>query len=114
MSSLGHPILPVVVKKTRAPAQSRVEPPKPRVRRKSPLHDTGKADPSNDGATNPPPSLASSVSLPPSQSQKSEASGIDSLTSGMKKINISLVTKVCTIPHVLMFLRCYVPLRDSF
>ena len=96
MSSRGHSMPPVIVKKTRAPAQPRAEPAKPRVRRKSPLNDTGKAVGSNDGTTDP-SSRAGSVSLATSQQAKSEISDMDALTSGMKKINISLLTKVCSV-----------------
>ena len=98
MSSRGHSIPPVVVKKTRAPAQPRAEPAKPRVRRKSPLNDTGKAVGGNDGTIEL-PSRASSISLAKSQPPKTEASDVDALTSGMKKINISFVTKVCRTPN---------------
>ena len=93
MSSRGHSIPPVVVKKTRAPAQPRAEPAvKQRVRRKSPLNDTGATASSSDGTADL-SSRAGSISLtgiPPANKQKSD---IDSLTSGMKKINLSLVTK---------------------
>ena len=97
MSSRGHSIPPVVVKKTRAPAQSRVEPPKPRVSRKSPLNDTSKTAAGKEGAILP-PSRVGSISLSTSQPSKTDTSDIDSLTSGMKNINLKLVTKVCNIP----------------
>ena len=95
MSSRGHSIPPVVVKKTRVPAQPRAEPAaKPRVRRKSPLNDTGASTAGNDATgTVYPPSRASSVFLTTNQHAGSQNSDIDSLTSGMKKINLSLVTK---------------------
>jgi histone deacetylase HOS3 len=95
MSSRGQSIPPVVVKKTRAPAKPRAEPAvKPRVRRKSPLNDTGAATAGNDGAgTVYPPPRSGSVSLTTNQPAGSQNSDIDSLTSGMKKINLSLVTK---------------------
>lgn len=91
MSSRGPSIPPVVVKKTRAPAQPRAaaDPAKTRVRRKSPLNNSGSAKASE------PPSRSGSVALlnPPGGSQESQNSDMDSLTSGMKKINLSLITK---------------------
>ncbi|KAG0653050.1 Histone deacetylase HOS3 [Hyphodiscus hymeniophilus] len=92
MSSRGHSIPPVVVKKTRAPAQPRTEPAKPRNRRKSPLNDTVKVIGGNDGAMDP-PSRAGSASLATNELVKPEIPDMDGLTSGMKKINISFVTK---------------------
>jgi histone deacetylase HOS3 len=100
MSSRGHSIPPVVMKKTRAPAQSRAEPAKPRVRRKSPLNDTGVARTGNDGSLDP-PSRSGSVSLPPHPPGSTQNADIDNLTSGMKKISISLVTKVCNFKDYL-------------
>jgi histone deacetylase HOS3 len=93
MSSRAHSIPPVVVKKTRAPANTRVEPPKPRVRRKSPLNDIGKVVGRSDGTLDP-LSKAGRVSLSSKQRSKSETPDIDDLTSGIKKININLITKV--------------------
>ena len=93
MSSRGHSIPPVVVKKTRTPAQPRAEPAKPRVRRKSPLNDTGVATGENDGTMDP-PSRSAGVVLPAKPPVDAQTSDIDNLTSRMKKINISLVTKV--------------------
>jgi histone deacetylase HOS3 len=92
MSSRSHSIPPIVVKKTRAPAQPRNEAPKPRVRRKSPLSD--ERLPGNDatvGAAAPPKS--GSVAPPTSQTSNSQSSDIDNLTAGMKKIKLSLTTK---------------------
>ena len=96
ISSHGHSIPPVAVKKTRAPGQPRAEPAKPRIRRKSPLNDNGKALRGDDGK----PGLSSregSVLLAASQPSKSENPDMDALTSAIKKINISFVTKVCNI-----------------
>jgi histone deacetylase HOS3 len=93
MSSRGHSIPPVVVKKTRAPAQPRAEPAKTsRVRRKSPLHDSGATAAGSD-TTVEPPSRSTSVSGPPSEPSKPQDSDIHNLTSGMKKIKLNLTTK---------------------
>ncbi|KAF4624855.1 hypothetical protein G7Y89_g13314 [Cudoniella acicularis] len=92
MSSRGHSIPPVVVKKTRAPAKPRAEPAKSsRVRRKSPLNEGTKDTSSIDAP--PVPSRSSSVVLPSIEPATSQASDIDSLTSGMQKVKISLTTK---------------------
>ncbi|RDW69455.1 arginase [Coleophoma cylindrospora] len=78
MSSRGPSL---AVKKTRAPAASRREGPKPvRVRQESSL----------DGTSG---SSSAQVPLPESSSQSSHASDMDSLTSGMKRIKINLTTK---------------------
>lgn len=92
MSSRGHSIPPVVVKKTRAPAQPRQPRPEPvkssRVRKKSPLNEGPSAQ---DGANDVPPPKSTSAIVPPVPS--APQSDIDSLTSGMQKVKISLVTK---------------------
>lgn len=93
MSVRGQSVPPITVKKTRAPAQPRGEAPKPsRVRRKSPLNDGGAAPIGTDVAILP-PSRSSSVVLPTTEISTSQTSDIDSLTSGMKKVKISLTTK---------------------
>lgn len=92
MSSRGHSIPPVVVRKTRAPSQPRAEPAKTsRVRRKSPLNETGE-QPQEQFPAILPPSRASSVVLPSIESSN-QNSDIDNLTSGMKKIKLNLTTK---------------------
>ncbi|KAL2066069.1 hypothetical protein VTL71DRAFT_2140 [Oculimacula yallundae] len=96
MSVRGQTIPPIAVKKTRAPAQPRPEAKTSRMRRKSPLNDSA-ASTSTDPTVKA-PSRSSSVILPttePSTSTTttSQASDIDSLTSGMKKVRISLTTK---------------------
>jgi histone deacetylase HOS3 len=95
MSSRGHSIPPVVVKKTRVPAQPRTEAPKPpRVRKKSPLNDSStSATASTRESTMEPPSRSSSVVLPSIESSNSQTSDIDSLTAGMKKVKLNLTTK---------------------
>jgi histone deacetylase HOS3 len=94
MSSRGHsipPVPPVVVKKTRAPAQARNDPAKTsRVRRKSPLSGPGPSVPTNEGTVDV---SSSSAALPTNAPSSSQTSDIDSLTSGMKKIRINLTTK---------------------
>jgi histone deacetylase HOS3 len=95
MSSRGHSIPPVVIKKTRVPAQPRTEAPKPpRVRKKSPLNDSStSATASTRESTMEPPSRSSSVVLPSIESSNSQTSDIDSLTAGMKKVKLNLTTK---------------------
>lgn len=92
MSVRGQSNDPIVVKKARAPAQPRPEAKTSRVRRKSPLNDGGIA--STDEPKNP-PSRSGSVVLPTTETSTSasQTSDIDSLTSGMKKVKISLTTK---------------------
>ncbi|KAH8678884.1 hypothetical protein BGZ60DRAFT_428705 [Tricladium varicosporioides] len=93
MSSRGHSIPPVVVKKTRAPAKPRAEPPKTsRVRRKSPLNEGSKERSTSESLPGP-PSRSGSVVLPSIEPAGSQSSDVDNLTSGMKKIRISLTTK---------------------
>jgi len=91
MSSRGHSIPPVVVRKTRAPAHPRAEVKTSRVRRKSPLNDTAenKQGDKASGAQ----SRSTSVTRPPAQAAATQTSDIDKLTSGMKKIKINLTTK---------------------
>ncbi|KAL3426013.1 histone deacetylase HOS3 [Phlyctema vagabunda] len=85
MSSRG-PISSIAVKKTRAPAQTRNEVPKPsRVRRKSPLGDA-------KGAIEP-PTRSSNPTIPAATQSSSADTDMDSLTAGMKKIKINLTTK---------------------
>ncbi|KAL5325636.1 hypothetical protein ACEPPN_006764 [Leptodophora sp. 'Broadleaf-Isolate-01'] len=93
MSVRGQSIPPIAVKKTRAPAQPRPEAKTSRVRRKSPLNDGGLST-STDASVKP-PSRSSSAVLPTTETSTStsQASDIDSLTSGMKKVKISLTTK---------------------
>ncbi|RDL39971.1 Arginase [Venustampulla echinocandica] len=92
MSSRGHSIPPVVVKKTRAPAQPRAAPAKSsRVRRKSPLGDAATEAPALDGSIES-QSRANKAILP-STKPSAQTSDVDSLTSGMKKIKISLTTE---------------------
>ena len=84
MSSRGHSIPPVVVKKVRAPAQPRNDQAKiSRVRRKSPLG-------GNDGSGEAHSRSASVASVAPANPQGSD---MDMLTSGIKKIKINLTTK---------------------
>ncbi|PVH83462.1 Arginase/deacetylase [Cadophora sp. DSE1049] len=92
MSVRGQSNAPIVVKKTRAPARPRPETKTSQVRRKSPLNNGGTAG--TDAPKNP-PSRSSSVVLPTTETSTSasQASDIDSLTSGMKKVKISLTTK---------------------
>lgn len=93
MSSRGHSIPPVVVKKTRAPAQPRGDAPKPsRVRKKSPLND-GASVVTESSSTSVPQLASNDVVLPTTEAPNSQISDIDSLTSGMKKIKLSLTTK---------------------
>jgi histone deacetylase HOS3 len=95
MSSRSHSIPPVIVKKTRAPAQPRAEAPKvPRVRKKSPLNDSStSATASTRESTIEPPSRSSSVVLPSIESSNSQTSDIDNLAAGMKKVKLNLTTK---------------------
>lgn len=91
MSVRGQSNAPLVVKKARAPARPRPETKTSQVRRKSPLNDgSASADAPKD-----PPSRSNSVALPTieTSTSASQASDIDSLTSGMKKVKISLTTK---------------------
>jgi histone deacetylase HOS3 len=93
MSSRGHSIPPVVVKKTRAPAQPRAEAPKTsRIRKKSPLNEAGTA-PSANTSTAVPQLASSDVVLPSTETTCFQTSDIDNLTSGMKKIKLNLTTK---------------------
>jgi histone deacetylase HOS3 len=93
MSSRGHSIPPVVVKKTRAPAQPRNETSTTsRVRRKSPLNDSGASAHGNDG-TMEVPLRSSSVVLPTTELSNSQSSDIDDITSGMRKVKLNLTTK---------------------
>lgn len=83
MSSRGPPVPPVVVKKTRAPAKARTDPSKPgpgRPRKKSPVN-------------NPDNNTIDTTGASPPVNNKNQTLDVDSLTSGMKKIKISLVTK---------------------
>lgn len=90
MSSRGHSIPPVVVKKTRAPTQPRPEGPKSsRVRRKSPLN-TDAAAPDRHNGTAEPNSRNGSA---PVRKIEATSSDMDELTSGLKKIKLSLTTK---------------------
>ncbi|KAG4431031.1 hypothetical protein IFR05_013489 [Cadophora sp. M221] len=93
MSVRGQSIPPIAVKKTRAPAQARPEAKTSRVRRKSPLNDGGLS--ASTDASVKPPSRSSSAVLPTTETSTSasQTSDIDSLTSGMKKVKISLTTK---------------------
>ncbi|KAM0145304.1 hypothetical protein ACHAP3_000430 [Botrytis cinerea] len=84
MSSRGPPPPPVVVKKTRAPAKPRTDASKPgpgRPRKKSP--------PVTDSDSN----TNSTIGAVPTAGNSNQSSDVDSLTSGMKKIKISLLTK---------------------
>lgn len=92
MSSRGHSIPPVVVKKTRAPAQPRAEAKTSRVRKKSPLNEGG-ADGSGSTSTAVPQLTSNDVVLPSTETSSSHTSDIDNLTSGMKKIKLNLTTK---------------------
>jgi len=93
MSSRGHSIPPVVVKKTRAPAQPRGEAPKTsRVRKKSPLNDNSAAS-SSSISTAVPQLTSNDVVLPSTEASSSQTSEIDNLTSGMRKIKLNLTTK---------------------
>jgi len=83
MSSRGHSIPPVVVKKTRAPAQPKAEPAKPRVRRKSPLND---AAPTKEYPPILPSSRSSSLALPSVETTRD--SEMDALTSNMHKTSL--------------------------
>ncbi|KAG4030805.1 hypothetical protein MFRU_011g02580 [Monilinia fructicola] len=83
MSSRGPPVPPVVVKKTRAPAKARTDPSKPgpgRPRKKSPVN-------------NPDNNTIDTTGASPPANNNNQTLDVDSLTSGMKKIKISLVTK---------------------
>lgn len=92
MSSRGHSIPPVVVKKTRAPAQPRAETKASRVRKKSPLNE-GSSDASGSTSTAVPELTSSDVVLPSTETSSSPTPDIDNLTSGMKKIKLNLTTK---------------------
>ncbi|KAI9051747.1 hypothetical protein LZ554_004787 [Drepanopeziza brunnea f. sp. 'monogermtubi'] len=92
MSVRGQSAAPIAVKKTRAPVQPREAPKVSRVRRKSPLNDSGVAPVGTEGATEP-SSRSPGVVLPSVEKATSQTSDIDSLTSGMKKVKISLTTK---------------------
>jgi histone deacetylase HOS3 len=92
MSSRGHSIPPVVVKKTRAPAQPRGEAKTSRVRKKSPLNEGG-AVTLESTSTAVPQRASSDTILPSTETSGSQMSDIDSLTSGMKKIKLNLTTK---------------------
>lgn len=84
MSSRGTPPLPVVVKKTRAPAKPRTDSSKPgpgRPRKKSPPE------------TDPDSNTNDTTGAVPNVENSNQYSDVDSLTSGMKKIKISLLTK---------------------
>lgn len=90
MSSRGHSIPPVVVKKTRAPSQPRTEARKiSGVARKSPLNDSGRPPLGNDGTVEVAPRSSSSGFQKPAP----KTSDIDSLTTGMKKVRLNLTTK---------------------
>lgn len=92
MSSRGHSIPPVVVKKTRAPAQPRPEAKTSRVRKKSPLNEGGAAA-SGSTSTAVPQLTSSDIILPSTETLNTQTSDIDNLTSGMKKIKLNLTTK---------------------
>jgi len=91
MSVRGQSNAPLVVKKARAPARPRPETKTSQVRRKSPLNDGG----ASTDVPKDPPSRSNSVALPTTETSTSasQASDMDSLTSGMKKVKISLTTK---------------------
>ncbi|QSZ30219.1 hypothetical protein DSL72_004741 [Monilinia vaccinii-corymbosi] len=83
MSSREPTVPLVVVKKTKAPTKARTDPSKPgpgRPRKKSPV-------------INPDNNTTDAVGSTPSAINNNLTSDIDSLTSGMKKIKINLVTK---------------------
>ena len=84
MSSRGHSIPPVVVKKARAPTQPKTEPAKTRVRRKSPLND---AVPRKEYPPILPSSRESSLVLPSVETNKD--SEMDALTSGMRTTSLA-------------------------
>ncbi|TVY46074.1 Histone deacetylase [Lachnellula occidentalis] len=93
MSSRGNSAPPVVVKKTRAPPQPRKDAPKPaRGRRKSPVNISA-GDSSTRSVSHGQQSMSSNVVLPSIETATSPPSDMDSLTSGMKKIKLSLTTK---------------------
>jgi histone deacetylase HOS3 len=82
-----------VVKKTRTPAQPRADGSRPTpVRRKSPLAEKGRSSLGNDGTIDV-PTRTSSTSFPTKQNFGSKSSDIDHLTTGMKKVKLSLTTK---------------------
>ncbi|PQE26210.1 histone deacetylase HOS3 protein [Rutstroemia sp. NJR-2017a BBW] len=85
MSSRGPAPPPIVVKKTRAPAQPRNDAAKPSRARKKGLNNTPNEPP--HGGT------AATDSIPPTTVASNATSDMDSLTSGMKKIKINLITK---------------------
>lgn len=91
MSSRGGSIPPIAVKKTRAPAAPRAEAKTSRVRKKSPLNDANAV--AGPPMPTEPPSGSSNVVLPTTEIPDSQGSDMDSLTSGMKKVKISLTTK---------------------
>ncbi len=93
LSSRGHSIPPVVVKKTRAPAQPRAEAKTSRVRKKSPLGSEGGAFASGSISTAVPQLVPSDVVLPSTEISSSQTADIDNLTSSMKKIKLNLTTK---------------------
>src|SRR4051812_10939806 len=85
MSSRGPTVPPIVVKKTRAPPQARNDATKPsRARKKGP--NNGPSAPLHGGT-------AATDSAPPTTVASNATSDMDSLTSGMKKIKINLITK---------------------
>lgn len=91
--SVRGPAPPIVVKKTRAPTQPRPEPAKSsRVRRKSPLNEGSTILGNNDKTTDP-LSRSSSLTIPSTAPSTAQSSDIDNLTSGMKRVKISLTTK---------------------
>lgn len=83
MGSRGPPPPPVTVKKTRAPA-------KPRT-------DSSKSGPGRPRKKSPPvtetDSNTNDIGAIPAADSSNQSSDVDSLTSGMKKIKISLITK---------------------
>lgn len=88
MSSRGHSIPPVVVKKTRTANTARTDAPKPaRVKRTPSAQGTGNV---KDDVPSLPTSQVTSNTKPLDNSSSSD---MDSLTSGMKKIKINLTTK---------------------
>ncbi|EPE37077.1 Arginase/deacetylase [Glarea lozoyensis ATCC 20868] len=90
MSSRGHSIPPVVVKKTRAPAQPRAEPAKSsRIRRTSPLNGLASSIEQDESDPAAPKSHGNGVTA----HSAAQPSAMDSLTSGMQKVKISLTTK---------------------
>lgn len=81
------------MKKTRTPAQPRADGPRPTpVRRKSPLAEKGRSSLGKDGTIDV-PSRTSSTAFPTKQHSGSKPSDMDNLTTGMKKVKLSLLTK---------------------